>query len=769
MFNYGGIEGFSAAGFDRWSRGDRLEVNSEGSPQVSTVAPSANSMESSPTGVATAARPSHQPVPKARPVIRDALSFLSRQLAWVWFLGALALSMRLAWGNYLFGLQLRRRRPIGEPSVLALMEECRQRVGVRQPLTLVEAPELDSPALFGCFRLKLLLPEKMAERFSPAELRHVFLHELAHVRRRDAAINWLTTILLTLHWFNPVLWFAFHRMRADREVACDALALAHAREGETKPYGQTVIKVLEGFTQPTAIPGLVGILEDKQQIKRRIAMIAQFKKSSGWPALAVALVALLGCVSLTDAKRDKTTASNHSRGSASSTGLSAIAGGQPLIQKIVSDAVGPWVASSDADPSPDGRYLSYVNWTHGNLAVYDTKIGEMRNLTTAGTWNPPDQFTFGWIWSPDSTQIAYLWMKGESGDLRIIHRDGGKPRILVPSDKGGRMAPQVWSKDGRFILATTFPRSKTGTNHLQIQLVEVATGKVRVVKEFPGPTAWVTVTMSPDEKHIAYDFPGNYQLKYMGKESVPNQIRIVDLDGSNDRLFIDHPANDLTPKWMPDGKHLLFLSDRSGEQALWAAPVKDGKTEGESKLVRDGIAGARLLGTASDGTIYTFTRTPRMNVFTAKVDFETATMQPPKIASLRNDGRNRSPRWSGDGTQLAYVSRRHTGDLVATAVFQDAATGRERVVENFNMTDFWARPLRSPDLSKLIAPAMVLARGDNSLALQVADVATGQSSIVVARSLSDLARFRTKSLILDHQNTFTENQNASYRIVERRI
>ncbi|MSU62372.1 MAG: hypothetical protein EXS31_08250 [Pedosphaera sp.] len=39
----------------------------------------------------------------------------------------------------------------------------------------------------------------------------------------------------------------------------------------------------------------------------------------------------------------------------------------------------------------------------------------------------------------------------------------------------------------------------------------------------------------------------------------------------------------------------------------------------------------------------------------------------------------------------------------------------------------------------------------------------------LARSLSDLARFRTKSLILDHQNTFTENQNASYRIVERRI
>jgi bla regulator protein BlaR1 len=112
--------------------------------------------------------------------------------------------------------------------VLAILDECRERLGLRlgRPLTLMEVPELESPALFGCFRLKLLLPQDLLARFSPTELRHVFLHELAHVRRGDAAMNWLTTILQTLHWFNPVLWFAFHRMRADREVACDALVLA---------------------------------------------------------------------------------------------------------------------------------------------------------------------------------------------------------------------------------------------------------------------------------------------------------------------------------------------------------------------------------------------------------------------------------------------------------------------------------------------------------------------------------------------------------------
>jgi len=192
----------------------------------------------------------------SRPTFQSAFLSLQPYLGWIWFIGALVLGIRLAWGNYLFGLQLRRRQPIVNDAILALMDECRQVMGVRRPLTLLETPELESPALFGCFAIKLLLPERIIQTFSTEELRHVFLHELAHIRRRDTSTNWLTTILLTLHWFNPIIWFAFRRMRADRELACDAMVLAHTSDGEGKPYGQTVIKVLEGFTKAPAIPGL---------------------------------------------------------------------------------------------------------------------------------------------------------------------------------------------------------------------------------------------------------------------------------------------------------------------------------------------------------------------------------------------------------------------------------------------------------------------------------------------------------------------------------
>ena len=121
-----------------------------------------------------------------------------------------------------------------------------------------------------------------------AELRFVFLHEFAHLKRRDVVLNRLTTALQVLHWFNPLVWLAFARMRADRELACDALALACAGESERQACGATILRLLEQFTRPVAVPGLVGILEDKHQLRRRIVAIAGFRRPSRWSALVFA-------------------------------------------------------------------------------------------------------------------------------------------------------------------------------------------------------------------------------------------------------------------------------------------------------------------------------------------------------------------------------------------------------------------------------------------------------------------------------------------------
>lgn len=227
-------------------------------------------------------------------------------LFWVWLAGALLLtgyivatSLRLAW-------RCRGLPALTNAATLAVLDECGRRLGVRGRLTVVECAEVASPALFGLFRPRLLLPPGFTRSFSPSELRFVFLHELAHLRRWDLPLNWLVAVLQILHWFNPLVWFGFARWRLDRELACDALAIEAAGADQHREYGRTILHLLENLTPRAPMPGLVGILEDKRQLRRRIGMIANFRPGNRWGLPSVALLLVLALVGLTDAQSPKT-------------------------------------------------------------------------------------------------------------------------------------------------------------------------------------------------------------------------------------------------------------------------------------------------------------------------------------------------------------------------------------------------------------------------------------------------------------------------------
>lgn len=223
-------------------------------------------------------------------------------IPWLWLGGVLAIATRLTYQNIRFAARLRRAHQIEAPEVQRLFECGSNLMGVRRMPALLETDAVQSPAVCGLWRPRLLLPSGMTMAFSAQELRFVFLHELGHVKRRDMAVNWLMGIFQALHWFNPLLWFAFNRMRTDRELACDALVLSRAEEGASQPYGEMIIKILSRMSHPASQPGLVGILEDKRQLKDRIKMIARFQRRSTWPGAAMALLAGLGVITLTDAQ-----------------------------------------------------------------------------------------------------------------------------------------------------------------------------------------------------------------------------------------------------------------------------------------------------------------------------------------------------------------------------------------------------------------------------------------------------------------------------------
>jgi len=223
-------------------------------------------------------------------------------LALAWATGMVVFAAKLIIQNVWFRRRLRLATRTTDRQMTELFDDCRSSMRVARAVDLVQTELVQTPALYGLWRLQLLLPRDMVGRFSQAELRYIILHELGHVRRHDMAVQWVMTGLQIVHWFNPVLWFGFRRMAADRELACDELTLSVVGEGEGAAYGNTIVKLLEYCAEHYPLTGLVGILEDKGQIFQRVSMIAGYKRHSRWSITGAAAAAMLGLVTLTGAQ-----------------------------------------------------------------------------------------------------------------------------------------------------------------------------------------------------------------------------------------------------------------------------------------------------------------------------------------------------------------------------------------------------------------------------------------------------------------------------------
>ena len=225
--------------------------------------------------------------------------------AWIWLAGALALLVRFIWATHQVARRLAGLLPVQDAAFEELVKECARALGVSQRVTVLETEEVASPAVYGLWRKRLLLPQSLREELTAGELRHVLRHELAHVKRLDPELNCLVAALQMLHWFNPVLWYAFSRMRADRELATDELALAHTQRPEHRAYGETILKVLERLNRQPALPGLVGIGESKAEVGERIRAIARGTRGPRWRWAAGALAVVIAGVALTTAQEER--------------------------------------------------------------------------------------------------------------------------------------------------------------------------------------------------------------------------------------------------------------------------------------------------------------------------------------------------------------------------------------------------------------------------------------------------------------------------------
>ncbi|MBP1989998.1 beta-lactamase regulating signal transducer with metallopeptidase domain [Paenibacillus eucommiae] len=223
----------------------------------------------------------------------------------VWLAGIVLLGMYTIRINKRFNRRIRKKAGSVDPDIMHIFECCKEELSIRKPIPFVQSEGVSSPTLIGFMKPIMVMPENTLHTLTYEELRYIFLHEMAHVKRKDIALNWVMNVLLIIHWFNPILWYAYYRMREDQEIACDALVLTYLNPEQSRAYAETIIKLLESYSRPVSFqhPGIATLSGNMKQLKRRMMMIKQFKKGSyRWSILGLATLILLGGVALTNAK-----------------------------------------------------------------------------------------------------------------------------------------------------------------------------------------------------------------------------------------------------------------------------------------------------------------------------------------------------------------------------------------------------------------------------------------------------------------------------------
>lgn len=223
-------------------------------------------------------------------------------LCTVWLVGVILIGSYVLFCNFRLWRIVTSQRLITRQGILELLEDCKAQLGLQTVIGIVETDKVKTPCLFGYLRPRLLLPAGALDELSAEQLRYVFIHELAHLKRHDIFIGWLMAAVQTLHWFNPAVWFAMAQINADRELACDELALSTLKENEPQAYGSTILTFLERFAHQQKLPAMAGIAENQSLAKRRITMIATFKNKKASLIPVLPILVLLAATTFTSAR-----------------------------------------------------------------------------------------------------------------------------------------------------------------------------------------------------------------------------------------------------------------------------------------------------------------------------------------------------------------------------------------------------------------------------------------------------------------------------------
>jgi Tol biopolymer transport system component len=396
--------------------------------------------------------------------------------------------------------------------------------------------------------------------------------------------------------------------------------------------------------------------------------------------------------------------------------------------------------------SPDGRFLTYVDWGGArNVMVRDLLTGSSRSLTENTREKQSGTADFSVI-SRDGSQVAYWWTTQPVGEFRVAKLETpGNPQTRVVRT-GSYVRPFDWAPDNGSIAALI--------DESHIGIVSLKDGSVRQLKSVDWNGVG-KVVFSPDGRHIAYDLASADRV---GRRDV----WVMAADGSSEAVVVADAFRNHVMAWSSTGR-LVYSSDRTGTRSLWTIPIDNGRATAEPRLAKENVRSTWSTGLTSTGTLYVWQPASPSYVGVEPFDPERGRIVKAQGESFQQFIESRGwPRWSPDGTRLAFISCGLTGGGPCALFVRDGqGTPREVIHSMWYMF----APEFSPDGHKLVARGTDLK--DRS-GIYIIDVSTGATSMLVAHEATGLRFPRNPTWAPDGGAVFYVATDGDHFVVRRR-
>jgi len=247
--------------------------------------------------------------------LHSIVEVLQPWLTWIvgfWAVGVLLCSLRpfVGWRT----LQQLRRVGISAPSdeILEAFQRISTRLGVKRVVQVFNSTLAKGPLVVGYLRPVVLLPVSLATSIPMSQLEAILAHELAHIRRHDFVINLLQTMIETLFFYHPGVWWLSHRIRFEREHCCDDLVIKFFNNAPDYGRALLALEQLRGRTTSLALGAKDGSLLGRI---RRIVNVGGNETDGNRPCSILIGIAVLFAIMLSSlpwslAAKDETIKTN---------------------------------------------------------------------------------------------------------------------------------------------------------------------------------------------------------------------------------------------------------------------------------------------------------------------------------------------------------------------------------------------------------------------------------------------------------------------------